>query len=101
LQMDADAGLIVSGSTSTLTRIAAETTFGSGIGAEIAVSARPSGAMGGFEDLGWFSFFGRDDAGNQRRGAYFRGITSGAWTASSLPTHIDIFTTAASSNTPT
>lgn len=92
LQMDPNAGLIVTGSGSNLTRIVAESTFGSSIPAEIAASSRPSGAMGGFEDLGWFSFFGRDNAGNQRRGAYIRGITSGAWTSTSLPTHMDFFT---------
>lgn len=92
LQMDPAAGLIVSGSGSNVTRIVAESTFGSSIPAEIAASSRPSGAMGGFEDLGWFSFFGRDNAGNQRRGAYIRGITSGAWTSTSLPTHMDFFT---------
>lgn len=91
-QMDPDAGLIVSGSGANTTRIVAESTFGSSIPAEIAASSRPSGAMGGFEELGWFSFFGRDDAGNQRRGAYIRGITSGAWTSTSLPTHMDFFT---------
>lgn len=85
-------GAYISGSASSPTKLIVETTFGSGVAAELALSSRPSGAMGAFEELGWLSFFGRDDAGNQRRGAYIRGITSGAWTSTSLPTHIDFFT---------
>jgi hypothetical protein len=100
-QMAPGAGLIVTGSGANTTRIVAESTFGSSIPAEISASARPSAEMGAFEELGWYSFMGRDDAGDQRRGAYLRGITSGAWTAGSLPTHIDFFTTAASSASPT
>lgn len=99
LQLDPDAGLIVSGAASNVTRIVAESTFGSGVPAEIAIAARPASAMGGFEALGWLSFFGRDNAGNQRRGAYIRGITSGAWTSTSLPTHMDFFTVPSGSDT--
>lgn len=91
-------GAYISGSASSPTKLVVETTFGSGVAAELALSSRPSGAMGAFEDLGWLSFFGRDDAGNQRRGAYIRGITSGAWTATSLPTHMDFFTVPSGSN---
>ena len=85
-------GAYISGSANSPTKLVVENTFGSSVASEIAISSRPSGAMGAFEDLGWLSFFGRDDAGNQRRGAYIRGITSGAWTSSSLPTHMDFFT---------
>lgn len=91
LQRDA-LGAYISGSNLGLTKLVVENTFGSGVASEIAISSRPSGAMGAFEDLGWLSFFGRDNAGNQRRGAYIRGITSGAWTSTSLPTHMDFFT---------
>lgn len=85
-------GVYISGSAASPTKLVVEQTFGSSTAAEVALSSRPSGAMGGFEDLGWLSFFGRDNAGNQRRGAYIRGITSGAWTSTSLPTHMDFFT---------
>lgn len=97
LQRDA-LGAYISGSNVGPTKLVVENTFGSGIASEIAISSRPSGAMAAFQELGWLSFFGRDDAGNQRRGAYIRGITSGAWTSTSLPTHMDFFTVPSGSN---